>query len=108
MRAFQELWIGGQAEMNVRSACRKVGTAQILMVGPAIPFCAILGRRLVGKVLVWRRLWVSWVWDYGFRSARAIAEIARKNAEKDGILGSNDGKKRKKRVKSRKNRGVLC
>ena len=35
-------------------------------------------------------------------------KLREKTTEKKGILGSNDGKRQKKRVKSRKNRGGLC
>ena len=94
--------------MRGQSARDKVGTEQKQVVAAKCPFCALFGGRRVGKALVGGRLWVFEVWGYGLRGARAIGEIARKTTEKDRILGSNDGKRQKKRVKSRENRGVLC
>ena len=94
-------------EVAFQSARDKVGTCQKSMVGPTGRFCAIFNRLGVGKVLVVGRLWFFWWWRFACPGARAMGEIARKTTEKDGIVGSNDGKRQKKRVKSRKNRGGL-
>ena len=94
--------------MGVQSAREEVGTGQKVVVGPKGRFCAILKSQWGGKILFGGRLWVLCGWIFGCCGARAIAEIARKTTEKKGIFGSNDGKRQKKRVKSRKNRGVLC
>ena len=73
---------------------------------------ALFARFLIGDGRV--RCW--WRGGYGFLGGGVLlaqvrarwGKLREKTAEKDGILGSNDGKKQKKRVKSRKNRGGLC
>ena len=76
------------------------------------PRGAFFARFLIGG----GRVRCCWGMGYGFlgggdllAQVRArLRKLREKTAEKDGILGSNDGKKQKKRVKSRKNRGGLC